>query len=347
MCKIVSFTNSSKLDIKKASEEIGNQLLALERDGFGYAVQGSQNVFGEKSIAPNFKSRIGSLHLVKLPVVERRAETFGYVDKPVGPAIFHGRTSTNDKGLVNCHPMQRDNWHLIHNGVVDDTGPKYKQFTTNDSEHVLARLVNGIAEVEKYLTGYYAFAAIGPDGRLHVGRDNVASLFMAWCPKIQSFIFATTESLIESVCSELKIKFGPIDKVEPNIYMIFSGNELVHKQSIAPRGFERKQADFAEKSLGRVLEFGYAGHHYAVPAKNNFAESIIDAIETGEKDDEWFKIITELDEIDDSYTIYNYNYERITASEFGKMNTTQQSECTIERPDGSYLIVPDELWERM
>jgi len=336
MCKIFTFTNSTKLDIKKTSEIIAKRLSDLERDGYGYAVQGAQNVFGEKSIADRFTSRLNALHIVKLPIIEKRQLVFGEVDKPTGPALFHGRTSTNDKGLLNCHPMQKDSWHLIHNGVVGDNGPKYKKLTTNDSEDLLHRLILGIDQVEKHLSGYYAFAAISPDGRLHIGRDSVATLYIAWVDKIQSYVISTTENLIENILDDLKLKYGPIDKIENNIYMIFNGNDIVFQKAIKPIGYDYKQASYASKSLGRDLtgtSSAYEFNTYDYYESNKYGDfTAFDSSEIQESDD----IHDELDIMDDTYRILS-DGETITRQEFYKLDYINQSACTIFRPDNSEI----------
>ena len=322
MCKVVAFTNASKLDVKKASEVIGNILLKIESDGFGYAVKGDQNTFGEKCIADRFTSRLKATNLVKLPIIETRQETFGVADKPTGPAIFHGRTSTNDKGLLNCHPMIRDGWHLIHNGVVNDSGPKYFKHTTNDSEDLLQRLILGIEHVERDLTGYYAFCALDPMGRLHVGRDSIATLFIAWSTSIQSHIIATTEDLIEEICETLKIKVGPIDKIKDNCYLIFDGNGLIHNQLIKPRGYDSRQAEWSHKSLG------YEIHSVEKQYLNDYFNDDGEAFEDR---------MRELDNIDDRYTIIDENGDLITAHEYHQLDEISKAQCIIEREDGTVI----------
>jgi predicted glutamine amidotransferase len=328
MCKIVSFTNASKLDATKAAEVIGNILLKIERDGFGYAIQGESNVFGERCIADTFKSRLDSRYTIKIPVVEVRQSTFGRAEKPKGPAIFHGRTSTNDHGLLNCHPMSRDSWNLIHNGVVDDNGPKYDKATTNDSEDLLYRLIQGIDKVESHLHGYYAFTAIDPKGRLHVGRDSIATLFMAWCPKIQSYIIATTERLLEDVASALKIKIGPIDKIKSDTYMIFDGNDMSHVQSIKPLGYDSRQSRHAEDSLGVSLD----SKLYQLDGDSRFNR------DDGETIDD---LLAEIEAMDDTYQIETYDGELISVSAYHKLDEVSKLECTIFRPDGSVVDLED------
>lgn len=341
MCKILCFSNSSKLDIKKTSEATSKILLALERDGFGYAVQGAGNVFGEKCIAPKFTYRMDTTYQVKLPIVEKRQSSFGYAEKPIGPALFHGRTSTNDKGLLNCHPMQKDSWHLIHNGVVTDHGDKFAKKTTNDSEDLLHRLTLGIDQVEKHLTGYYAFAAISPDGNLHICRDDTASLFIAWAPKHATYVFGTTESLIEESCKALKIKIGPIDKVANNNYMIFKGNDLIADQTIKPRGWDSYHAGYASHSLGRSLG-SYKGSYSAHDDDwyGSYNEKVTDIAEVTKNISELAEentLLDELNDLDDSYTVTTPEGVKITVTEFYKLDIIAQDLCRIERSDGTIL----------
>lgn len=331
MCKILTFTNASKLDIAKASESIGTLLLSIERDGFGYAVLGRNGVYGEKSTAPTtFKTRINRPNVVNLPtIVEPRHSMFGTPGAAIGPAMFHGRTSTNSKDLVNVHPMIRESWHLIHNGVVTDHGPAYPKLTSNDSEDVLHRLIQGISHVERDLSGYYAFTAIDPNGRLHVCRDSNAELYIAWVPKLESWVIGTTESLILKSLSALDLVCGPIDKIKSDVYFIFSRNEVIHCQSIKPRGYDREQSQFAELSLGRSL--------------GRYNSDLSESRETSFTDDGdcLSDLMAELEDIDDSYRIEDGNGIAITASAFHKLDEVSRLECTIQREDGSFVETAD------
>jgi len=334
MCKIIAFTNSSKLDIKKTSEAIGEILLGIEKDGYGYAVQGAENVFGEKCIAPKFSSRLNALNIIDLPIVEKRQEVFGHADKPTGPAIFHGRTSTNDRGLLNCHPMQRKGWHLIHNGVVTDHGAAYKKTTTNDSEDLLHRLTLGIGEVEKHLSGYYAFCAIDPKGRLHVARDTIASLYMALVPKLDSYIIATTEAILEATCKKLKLKFGPIDKLAGDTYSVFDKGVMVSTQVIKPRGYDRVQAQYATLSLGRTIEASSYGAEYDLIG--GMTDQFTAPASAMEEEEEVAELMQEIAELDDSYEI-KLDGMPLSAREFYKLDNISQLACEIYRADGSRM----------
>ncbi len=382
MCKVLAFTNTKKLDLKKSVNAIGNIMLALEKDGFGYAVQGPSNVFGEKCVAKQFQSRQYSRYEVRLPVVKKTHERFGSMEPCAGPGIFHGRTSTNVKGLLNCHPMQREDenggWHLIHNGVVTDHGPKYSKNTQNDSEDVLHRLMHGIEQVEAHLEGYYAFAAIDPQGRLHIGRDNIANLHMAWSQTLETFIIGTTVDLIKSVAKQLKAKIGPIDEINDNVYMIFDGNDVVYHRTISPRGYSSSQSRWASKSLGREISPGvydatgtpslYGWHHRNRPesswenASTKTADTVTDdkeiekmhadaseaTVSHYDEDEEkaYYAMKSEIDSMDAAYQVYDANGAPITILEFRKMDYISQELCTVIRPDGTVIELDDFKFSR-
>lgn len=254
MCKVLAFSNSEGLKVRETAKEAYDILTRVERDGFGYAVHGEQGSFGEKTTnTGGFKSRLSQAS-VRHPFVKKQHETFGDPGKPVGPSIFHSRTSTNVRGLKNCHPMQREGWNLIHNGVVSDLGAKYDKFTDNDSEDLLYRLIEGITSVEKNLSGYYAFAAIDPEGNLHIGKDSRASLVCCFSEDLNSYIFATNADIIETLAEKLKFKIGPIDEVADNVYAVIDKeNNLLSCEDIAPLGYTKSEAALAVKSLGRSL----------------------------------------------------------------------------------------------
>jgi Glutamine amidotransferase domain len=337
MCKVVVFTNFSKVkDQDKATEAIGNILLKIERDGFGYAIQGSKGAYGERvACSSGFSSRFGvsSSKIVRLPIVEPRYNSFGEKTRATGPAIFHGRTSTNSKALVNVHPMQADGWNLIHNGVVTDHGPKYIKATQNDSEDVLHRLKQGIGEVEKHLSGYYAFAAIDPHGRLHLCRDTEATLYIAWIDSLDSYLITTTESLLESTCKALKVRPGPIEKVADNSYAIFELNNVAYSQWIKPRGYGREEAGLASLSLGRELQTSSAWDLIGSEESYRFNDSTMTDLEQVDIE----ALITEMESLDDSYTIQTEDGLIIASEDYYRLDPISQDACTITREDGSIL----------
>lgn len=341
MCKIVAFTNGSKIK-KSGINKIGNILLKLEKDGFGYAMQGEQGPFGEKCIADTFESRLNATNVVELPIVAKRYEAFGTASAVNGPALFHGRTSTNVRGLRNCHPMQRDGWNLIHNGVVTDYGPYYLKDTSNDSEDVLKRLIDGIDHVEKHLSGYYAFAAIAPDAKLHVCRDDLATLYVAWSPVLESYIIATTESLLDDVSKALKAKRGPIEYVEDETYMIWEGNELVACQEIVARGYTSIESKYSGASIGKVIDA--TGGTLSSAMADGFSVTD-DGLSINQRfnrmeDDEtrYYAYKREVEAMGPEYEIWDGDAQ-LTLAEFRKLDHISQESCVIIRPDGTWLTL--------
>jgi hypothetical protein len=297
--------------------------MASERDGFGYAIQGIKGVFGERTLSRYWATN----RPPKLPFLENsESETFGDIKQHWnGPALFHGRTSTNHKSLINTHPIQKRGWSLIHNGVVTNHGPDYKMNTTNDTEHLLEYLsTTGIKGIEDHLSGYYAIAAIDPKGRLHLARDSKAWLYSAYIPVIESHVFATTQALIEELCEELEWTHEPIYKVQDNVYIIMNGNKVQKQETIKPRGFSLVESQFANRSLsyqttGREYLGDYQSHQDRVP------------------------FLQECAEIDSSYTITDDCGVPIELNEFHKLDDISKMNCVITRPDGT-IVDPDDYY---
>ncbi len=347
MCKVIALTNASKLTDKQV-EKICNELLSLEHDGVGYAIKGDKSVYGERSIDVKFTTLLRKQHkILNLPIVEIKTKSFGDVtNKPVGPGIFHGRTSTNKLGLINTHPMELDGWFLVHNGVVTDHGPKYKKTTDNDSEDVLYRLIEGIESVERHLSGYYAFAAIDPQGRLHIGKDSTAQLHIAYAAKLESYIIATTQDLVEFVAKTCGVKLSSLtESFKSNTYCIFQGNKLIHNQLINPRGYSDRESKYAESSLGHSLSVKPTWDNYN--DYKNYHDSVLDVITRPDstQDSIGNTAISELERLDDSYEFITPSGEHIDLHEFYKLDSYSQASCVIVRPDGT--VVDDESYKNI
>jgi hypothetical protein len=356
MCLVLAITNMKKIKLNQCLNDIGNTLLASEKDGFGYAIQGRDGVFGEKTINNRFRTRLNRINFVSLPIVKTKYVSFGKPTELTGPGIFHGRTATNVISLVDTHPMQLEGWHLIHNGVVDDLGPKYDNQTSNDSEDVLRRLLDGVGkpnpmeEIERCLMGYYAFAAIDPEGRLHICRDDIAPLHIAYSAKLETFIIGTTESLVIKASKILDAKIGPIDEIESETYCIFNGNELIHCQDFKALGYTMHQAALSNKSLGRELPPGTVSMPTARDEMTETSEadwqgSIMEFINSEKHPDrrstisetDYYKFKQEIDSMDASYQVYAPDDRPISLMDFKKMDYVAQEQCTIIRADGTIV----------
>jgi len=115
MCKILVLTNTEKIkNIKTVSEVIASHLQDDQPDGYGYAFVGEKGLYGERTIAENFISHINkNKTLVPKDIINVTYNDFGTLSKPTGGAIFHGRTSTNVKGLLNTHPINKNTAKFI------------------------------------------------------------------------------------------------------------------------------------------------------------------------------------------------------------------------------------------
>lgn len=331
MCKIFTLTNMSKIkNLNKTINIISEHLASSEKDGFGYAIQGSEGVFGERSTMPDtfltsFDKPVTSTNYA-IDIYNR----FGIKNKAVGAGLFHGRISTNDKTLLNTHPISADNWHLIHNGVVTNHGPQYTMNTTNDTEHLLHYLKGpgGIKDIETHLTGYYAISALDPQGQLHVFKDNIASLFVAKVESIDSVIFATTPFLIINICAELGWEYSIISQVKNNTYLIFKDNNLMYHGNISPLGFTKQETAHAERSIGRIIDV--------------IESSEADVIEETLYSDDQISFLEEVNNFADAdYRFFDYHGNVLSLEEFSILEDNEKLYCTVVRPDSTIVSSED------
>ncbi len=333
MCKVFTLTNTSKIkNIDKAVNTILSKLSDYERDGLGYTISGESGIYGERSVHvlefnTSFKAPIHSM-----PFTTSVYNRFGLKSKPVGAGMFHGRTSTNHKNLLNTHPINKHGWSLIHNGVVTNHGPEHQMNTTNDTEHLVEYMgTKGIQSIEKHISGYYAFTALDPMGQLHVVKDSIANLYFARISTIDSFVFATTKALIKDICTEMKWKHSIIETMNDNQHLIFKGNDLVSMNSISPRGATMNETQYAEKSLGRKIDQteGWSGPSFDLAKYSDDADSLnlfLQEVET---------------QADRSYMFLDYQGNKMTLEEFQDLEQEEKIYCTVVRPDGT-IVDPDD-----
>lgn len=346
MCKIVIIPNASKVkDFKDFSETMAYEL-SDQSDGFGFAAQGKKGVFGSRTLSPS------SFADEKPPsfAVGNRYD-FGEQSEVIGAAMFHGRVSTNYISIRNTHPIEREGWYLIHNGVVTHHGKKYKKNTSNDSEDVLFELMNGgITSVAKNLTGYYAVGAIDDNGLVHVIRDSIASLYVAYSEKLETFIFATTTELIDAVGTYVKEDLTAY-RVKNDIYLVFDQGKLIKEESFVSAGYDDHSASWSSHSLGYNLTPSASWGKDDIPEGGPTDDEEFFEYESGVQDDEDFEEFLdtfdladvsdsfweELDYINRDYRIIDHNFKDVDIEDFRKMPLKKQVLCEIRRPDGTLL----------
>lgn len=355
MCKVLMLTKTDKMDMfSKAIRVISQELLGTEKDGFGYSVLGQKGIFGERTLREGpFFTRIRKReHIIDFPFVEKTCNDFGKFSKPLGAGIFHGRTSTNDVNLLNTHPINKSGWTLIHNGVVTNRGPNYKQKTTNDTEHLLHYLSTvGISGIEEHITGYYAIGAIDPKGNLHVIKDSIAHLYVAKNLTLDCYMFGTSEYSMRTVCKAMDWDIGPVDKVADDTYLIFDKHgELTECRSFKSRGYQWEESQYSGKSLGYELEnerYNSIAEAFENANLESFANkkpvSYGDVIDMTKPDMEELRRESELNflqectYLDASYTIEDYNGRPVTVEEFRKMDDYTKLSCVVIRGDGTIV----------
>jgi predicted glutamine amidotransferase len=223
MCRIMAVTNLTKIEPEKLNEhltQIRDLVCEANKDGFGLGLSFKKSTYAEKFTDPkDFKgiglssldSKLdhplfwynGSLSYGELPSDER----------PLA-GIFHGRTSTNYKGMPEySHPFvnEKSGDLFIHNGVVSI--PKDHEFdliTKNDSEYLAnvhwSKGINGVKDSE----GYYAYLNLKKNGVTQLVKDDMANLYGAYCKTLNGYIFATIENMIHRYAKALKLEITAV-----------------------------------------------------------------------------------------------------------------------------------------
>jgi predicted glutamine amidotransferase len=357
MCKVFVINDMSKLSTKqlpKVVETIAEHITKSERHGFGYAIQGTNGLFGERTTEPSEYKYSFSKPMFEEEFIELTYNRIGKPSKITGAGIFHGRTSTNHVNITNTHPIVKHGWTLIHNGVVTNQGKKYTKITSNDTEdlvHYMAK--NGIKGVEKYLSGYYAFAAFDPDGILHIARDSMARLVCAYVKDLESIVFATTKELLNSVAKELKWNMSAIGDVIDDVYMTFNGTNRLSLENIKPRGYSTRESNYMSSSLSYLTGSGYDDFGYGSSYSNSKAVSGTATVKRDmDKEDlenaaEYYKVNLESDDykafreevklIDSSYKVRDAHHRPVDVMEFLSFTEAEQLDYEIVRPDGTIL----------
>jgi len=269
MCKLVGWTSSKNNPLAKAMADAAlqaahDQIRKTERDGFGYAQAGSTGLraryldpheFHDMNGIPNLYRRAGRM-AEAFATTYRTAHEGSY--KPDRHMIGHGRTATCGINLENVHPFRRSGWTLAHNGVINWEGPKCKSHekVTCDSQHLLIAMADNTPMLKRkeqldHISGYAAFLALNPQGKLIVAVDDRAKLYAGITSK-ERWIFGTTPEIVEAVadawnCSGVTayplaawtwLEFAEGGK-EPEL------SDWKHKQATT------RQLGFASQSLGK------------------------------------------------------------------------------------------------
>lgn len=268
MCKVLTITNSSKIEVnQKLLTTIKDLLTEKDNDGFGYAVLNQDlSLAGEKCLNPEDFTPLSALRPTKvssLPIIKKTRASFGRLQsKKTKSLIAHGRMSTNSIRLENTHPFTTQTLAMVHNGVVDDASDliaDHELKTNCDSELILRHWEKGgLKQVESWITGYYAFAVLDRStGLLHVVRDSRATLYISYSRTIDSYIIATTREIVINLAKEMQWNIEEPELISDNLAVTFDGNTIIEHVTISPKGYASTiDASKVELSLGSEV-YGY------------------------------------------------------------------------------------------
>lgn len=339
MCKLMCFSNITKFDLNKLEKltKAVVKVMASERDGFGITLCNAQKVLSARKFLKPSEASLISPVTPPAPYLKALSEEIG---GPISPdnesIIFHGRTSTNEVSLRNTHPIIKHGLWLSHNGVVEDHGPAYSKMTSNDTEHIVERLgTGGVEAVEKFLSGYYATIHYDESqpGVLTVVKDNIAPLFFSKIDALDSIVFATTASMIESVCKEMKLKHSGIFEVSDNVYLEVYKGEVLTTLPIKPRGRSSYSDSLAHLSLGksRITTDESRFNDFSVYGES-YGRTEIDPIE---------RFFSEVEEEADHSWVFIESQREISLGTFLRLSDEEKLDCLVIRADGT-VCSPDE-----
>jgi predicted glutamine amidotransferase len=245
MCKnlmIPYVPKSKQKNLSKFIDKLVKPLTRNDSDGFGYMAIGHNNqIFAEKWLKPkdafknrklitdddlNFYNKFGSF--VHEP--DEIYRSYG-IPSEIKSICFHARMATCDKGIENTHPFITENHGLIHNGVVDTYGLKFKQSTCDSEgilnsyiEHGVESNIKKIQTVAKDLNGYYAcavYAKVENDWLLDIFKDSQAQLYAINIKQL-GLVFCTSASIVREICHQLKWNVLTVVKVRDNMIARFN-----------------------------------------------------------------------------------------------------------------------------
>jgi hypothetical protein len=283
MCKLSGWTSTTKNPLPKPAAE--RALLAAHRkisktesDGFGFAQPGSKGLHARFEQPDDFRG------IDALADITRRAgpafdafSAFWGADqsghyKPAKPTMIHGRTATHGQGLENTHPFRHSGWTLAHNGVVNWSGAdsELHRKATCDSQHLLycfteSPTIDDARDALGNVTGYAAFIAHAPNGRMIVAKDATASLFAGITTKGR-WIFGTTAAICEEVADAMRCRRFEAFRLDDWVWLDFPPNsDRPSVESWTHKATTAREWGHASRSLGSTYT-GPRPNGYTPPA---------------------------------------------------------------------------------
>lgn len=274
MCKLAAITATPSSTLKKSTAEdvitaAHSAISKSERHGFGFAQAGANGLrarFVDPSTyhgmddLPAFGKRVGAI-IGGFKVAGDASQSGSY--RPDRAIIMHGRTATCGISLRNTHPFRLHGWTLAHNGVIDWAGapdPARTAAVSCDSEHLLysianAKSLDAAKDDLQNITGYAAFLALSPTGRLIVARDDRATLYAGITAKGR-WIFGTTKAIVDAQADALGARGVTAYELDDWTWLDFAPGGDVELSSWKHGQATARQIGFSQQSLGRSWEPG-------------------------------------------------------------------------------------------
>lgn len=251
MCKLMIIPNVKNThNVRKFLKASKPGMVKGDKDGIGYAAVTSSGALAierwldpkdafkaPKDLAADEQQALDPLlSLLEPSTSEYTAE--GPLNEAWKAVVYHSRYATCTKSMQNVHPFTSGETALIHNGVISNPDAFGARNSTCDSESLLNGYIQNSVQddlgnfqsVSTKLEGYFALGILSKTSLgvsiLDIVKDDRASLYTCYIPKLGSMVFCTSASIIAAACKALKWRHGSFHKVKNNTafrYDVMSG----------------------------------------------------------------------------------------------------------------------------
>lgn len=236
MCKLFIATGKfTPAQVRSMLDAANAAFATTQRDGFGFVAYGGGKAIAHgRYLDPENYAGFG----VKLPSFVRSEQIeSGVLPKVTTALVVHGRTSTNSVRVENCHPFQRDEMYLAHNGVLTwagtGKGPESRHGCDTDEFfawlHGHASTAAAWDTSHEHWSGYGVFGVIDRRrSRLTVAKCGNGRLH--WSGNLNAHLFSTDSGDVSRIARAAKIDVSKPISVSPKTiitYDIRNGLKMV------------------------------------------------------------------------------------------------------------------------
>lgn len=250
MCKL--FIIVGKVTQLQARQLLANTAATFaggNRDGFGFVAYGDNGAVARGRYLtpdeyPGFRTPTPKFVIEPTGISEE-----GELPKNITAMVIHGRTATNPKSLVNCHPFLGGGTYLAHNGILHWRGEGEKPASTDscDSEMFLTWLLAGHSwkQTHKVWGGYGVFGIIDlASASLTVAKCDTGRLSWAVTTK-GTHLFTTEKTDFSNLLRNTNLRTVGAMTVKPKTVSIFrlTGDRAEYINTEKWKGFAGFQQD--------------------------------------------------------------------------------------------------------